>query len=87
MNKDLLYDFGKLLKKYDPEEIRELTIALKDKKKLNDLIQILESIEKISKALRKEGKAHKMKKKHPSDSSFRGLSNAILNKSDTNHTT
>ena len=84
MNRDLLYDFGKLLRKHDPDDIGELVNFLKSKERLAELIRMLESMEEVSRALKKEGKAIKAKNEGSSGSSFKGLSNAILNKSNAN---
>lgn len=84
MNKDLLYDFGKLLKKHDPDDIRDLVNILKNKEQLGELVNALESIEAASQALRKEGRTKKSNKNSSPASSFRELSNAILDKPNAN---
>ena len=85
MNKELLYDLAKLLKRYSPEDIAEIAAFLRDPHKVSETLSLIASLEVLSKEL----KPKKPKKKVPSmtpepDSGFKGISDAILQREDAN---
>ena len=85
MNKELLYDFSKLLKKYDSEDISELLSLLRDQEKQDELIKALEGLEEIAKRFKKDSKKGRSQKQSTASSDFQHLSNAILNKPSINN--
>ena len=85
MNKELLYDLGKLLKRYSPGDIAEIAAFLRDPHRINEALALFGSLEVLSKELKQK----KPKKKIPPktsepDSGFKGISDAILQKDNAN---
>jgi|GEM_PF-4639921 len=87
MNKELLYDLAKLLKRYSPDDIGEIAAFLRDPLRIDEALSLISSLEQLSKEL----KPKKPKKKTPPktsepDSAFKGISDAILQKDNANKT-
>jgi len=85
MNKELLYDIAKLLKRHKSEDIAEVSAFLGDPSNLQDVLALFASLEVLSKEMRTK-KAPKRDTVKPVilDSGFKGISDAILRKKDAN---
>jgi hypothetical protein len=77
MNKNLIYDLAKMLRKYDNKEIAEVAAVLKDRSRLEELVCILESMEKASARL---SRGRPKRSSEGPSSGFKSVSNAILEK-------
>ena len=87
MNKELLYDLAKLLKRYSPEDIAEIAAFLRDPHRVGEALSLIASLEVLSKELKPKKPKKKMPPKTPEpDSGFKGISDAILQKEDANKT-
>lgn len=83
MNKELLYDLAKILKRYPSDDIAEFLVFLRDQHKVSEMLSIIASLEVLSKELNpKKSKKTSSPKIPEPDSGFKGISDAILRKED-----
>ena len=85
MNKELLYDLAKLLKRYSPGDIAEIAAFLRDPHRVSEALSVIASLEVLSKELKQKKPKKKITPKTSEpDSGFKGISDAILQKEDAN---
>ncbi len=85
MNKELLYDLAKVLKRYSPGDIAEIAAFLRDPSRINEALSLIAALEALSKELKpKKPKKKISPKTSEPDSGFKGISDAILQKDNAN---
>ena len=85
MNKELLYDLAKLLKRHSSDDFAELSAFLRDPHRVNEALALFASLEVLSTELKQKKPKKKIPTKAPApDSGFKELSDAILQKDNAN---